>query len=66
MSHNLEQHRAFQEGSEKFENYLKQVCAGKEKFDAEKLKSLLVAFGDPLVEHLRDEVRKPVQLSLCW
>jgi hypothetical protein len=56
MSDNVEQHEAFQDGFVAFGGYLNQVRAGKEKFDGEKLKALLVAFADPLVQHLHDEV----------
>ena len=56
MSNNVEQHEAFQDGFVAFGGYLNQVRAGEEKFDGEKLKALLVAFADPLVQHLHDEV----------
>ena len=56
MSHNLEQHAAFQVGMHPFEQYMTQVYNGEEKYDGEKTRGLLQAFADPLVEHLHEEV----------
>lgn len=56
MSHNLEQHEAFQVGMHPFEQYMTQVFNGEEKYGGEKTRGLLQAFADPLVEHLHEEI----------
>jgi len=58
MSENLEQHKAFDEGVKLFEQYVKDVEGGKEVFDGSKIRELVEAFGDVLVEHLHQEVRR--------
>jgi predicted thioredoxin/glutaredoxin len=56
MAHNLEQHEEFYTGMDTFEDYLKKVQSKQQEYDAEKMRELLKAFADPLVQHLHDEV----------
>jgi hemerythrin-like domain-containing protein len=56
MAHNLEQHEEFHAGMDTFEDYLKKVQSKQQEYDAEKMRELLKAFADPLVQHLHDEV----------
>ncbi|KAF8964791.1 hypothetical protein BDZ97DRAFT_1659789 [Flammula alnicola] len=56
MGHNLEQHRAFQEGMDAFESYIKNVEGKKEEYDGAKARHLLEAFAGPLIQHLHDEI----------
>ena len=58
MQKNLDEHKAFLEGLSALEGYLKAVYR-KEKdveWDGEKVRTLIEAFGDNLVEHLHEEV----------
>ena len=54
MTQNVEQHRAFTPGFEKFEEYCR-TCPPAE-YDGEKLKSLVEGFAEPLTRHLYDEI----------
>lgn len=54
MEQNVEQHRAFTPGFDKFYEYCK-TCPSK-SYDGEKLRGLVEAFADPLTQHLYDEV----------
>jgi hypothetical protein len=54
MAQNVEQHRAFTPGFEKFHEYVK-TCAVKD-FDGLKLRSLVEDFAGPLTTHLQDEI----------
>ncbi|KAJ8455592.1 hypothetical protein ONZ45_g18897 [Pleurotus djamor] len=56
MEDNVEQHKTFQDGMHEFKKYFEGVVARTVKYDGEKAKSLLTAFADPLVQHLRDEI----------
>ncbi|KAJ2915468.1 hypothetical protein MD484_g4926, partial [Candolleomyces efflorescens] len=56
MTQNLEQHRAFDDAMASFETYLNQVKGGEAVFDGAKARELLVAFTDPLVLHLHEEI----------
>ncbi|KAF8647338.1 hypothetical protein AX16_006800 [Volvariella volvacea WC 439] len=56
MEHNVEQHEAFQGFLDAFEGYMKGVQSKKEKYNAERVRELLVALADPLVQHLHDEI----------
>jgi hemerythrin-like domain-containing protein len=58
MEQNIEQHRAFDDAMVSFEKYLNQVKSGEVQFDGVKTRELLVAFADPLVFHLHEEVRR--------
>ena len=57
MSHNLEQHEAFQGGLAQFDRYFEDVQKKAKKYDAVKARELLRGFADDLVPHLHDEVR---------
>lgn len=54
MEQNIEQHRAFTPGFERFQEYAK-TCAPKD-YDGMKLRSLVEGFADPLNQHLHDEI----------
>lgn len=54
MSRNVEQHRAFTTGFERFETYCR-TCLPAD-YDGLKLRSLVEGFAEPLVQHLRDEI----------
>ena len=58
MQKNIEEHKAFREGLDALEGYLKAVYEGKKdaEWDGEKVRTLIDAFGDGLVGHLHDEV----------
>jgi hypothetical protein len=54
MTQNVEQHRAFTPGFDKFEQYCR-TCPPAE-YDGEKLKNLVEGFAEPLTRHLHDEI----------
>ena len=54
MERNVEQHRAFTPGFERFQEYA-QTCAAKD-FDGAKLRGLIEDFAEPLTRHLYDEI----------
>lgn len=54
MEQNVEQHRAFTPGFDKFYDYCK-TCPPKD-YDGAKLRSLVQDFAEPLVKHLHDEI----------
>jgi hypothetical protein len=54
MERNVEQHRAFTPGFERFQEYAR-TCLPKD-YDGEKIKSLVEGFAEPLTQHLRDEI----------
>ncbi|CAI6285932.1 unnamed protein product [Periconia digitata] len=54
MERNVEQHRAFTPGFERFQQYAN-TCAPKD-YDAAELKSLVEGFAEPLTRHLQDEI----------
>jgi tRNA isopentenyl-2-thiomethyl-A-37 hydroxylase MiaE len=54
MERNIEQHRSFTPGFETFHEY-SQTCMP-EDYDGVKLKNLVEAFAEPLVQHLHDEI----------
>jgi hypothetical protein len=54
MARNVEQHKAFTPGFEEFQTYAR-TCQPKD-YDGQKLKSLVDAFAQPLVQHLHDEI----------
>jgi hemerythrin-like domain-containing protein len=56
MDKNIEQHHGFAPGLQAFEDYVKALKEGKAKYDAAKVLSLIDAFGNPLVEHLKEEI----------
>ncbi|KAH8656090.1 hypothetical protein BGZ60DRAFT_147869 [Tricladium varicosporioides] len=56
MEKNVAQHHAFAPGMEKFEDYVKAVKEGKERFDAEKVRGLIDDFGSILTQHLKEEI----------
>ncbi|KIM41534.1 hypothetical protein M413DRAFT_445517 [Hebeloma cylindrosporum] len=58
MHKNIEEHKTFRGGLDALEEYLKAVQQGTKgvKWDGEKVKALIEAFGDGLVEHLHEEI----------
>jgi len=66
MRHNIEQHEAFHEAMHALEDYITKVNQGLEKYDGERTRKLVKDFGDPLTEHLRDEITTltPEKLSV--
>lgn len=65
MSENLREHDEFFGSLEIFQQYMKSVFNGADKYDAEKTRTLLRAFGDLMVQHLHDEVglANPLQVT---
>jgi len=58
MQKNLDEHKGFLEGLDALEEYLKAVYIKKKdvEWDGEKVRKLIEAFGDGLVQHLHEEV----------
>ncbi|KAJ4288866.1 hypothetical protein N0V88_007196 [Collariella sp. IMI 366227] len=56
MDANIEQHKAFHDGLDKFKTYADSVVAGKEKFDGGKVVEMVDAFGPVLMTHLGEEI----------
>ncbi|KAF8647348.1 hypothetical protein AX16_006810 [Volvariella volvacea WC 439] len=56
MDHNVEQHEAMHGPLDAFRDYMVGVQAGTEKYDGEKARELLLAFAEPLVPHLHEEI----------
>lgn len=56
MEKNVAQHHAFAPGFERFEDYVKALQAGTEKFDGAKVIRLVDDFAMILTEHLTDEI----------
>jgi hypothetical protein len=55
METNMEQHKAFEAGLEKFKEYAYNVTP--ETYDGEKLKGIIDGFGPALTAHLSDEIQ---------
>ncbi|KAL0935613.1 uncharacterized protein CTRU02_210204 [Colletotrichum truncatum] len=56
MECNVSQHKKFHDGIESFKTYIDACASGKEKFDGEKVVTLIAGFGEVLTQHLRDEI----------
>lgn len=56
MAGNLEQHKAFHGGLEKFIEYIDEIQSGKAKYDGKKVVQIIDSFGQVLTEHLGDEI----------
>ena len=54
MEQNIEQHRAFTPGFDRFYEYCK-TCSPTD-YDGQKLRNLVEAFAQPLTKHLYDEI----------
>ena len=54
MERNVEQHRAFTPGFDRFQEYSR-TCLPQD-FDGRKIRSLIEAFAEPLTQHLYDEI----------
>lgn len=63
MEGNVSQHAAFHTGLEHYEEYLKGVQQGKEKYDGLRLKHIIEEFAAVLQEHLTDEIGTLVKLD---
>ncbi|KAF7313135.1 Hemerythrin domain-containing protein [Mycena kentingensis (nom. inval.)] len=57
MAHNVEQHHEFMGGLDALEKYLHSVQAGEAEYDGAKIRRMLDAFGDVLVQHLNEELK---------
>ncbi|KAF5384403.1 hypothetical protein D9615_003116 [Tricholomella constricta] len=56
MEHNVEQHHAFLTGLEDLSAYIKDIQAGKAKYNGKLITEKLDGFADGLVQHLHDEL----------
>lgn len=54
MERNIEQHRAFTPGFERFQEYAKTCPPG--EYDGGKIRALIDGFAEPLTRHLHDEI----------
>ena len=54
MQRNVEQHRAFTPGFDRFQEYAR-TCLPQD-YDGQKIRSLIEAFAEPLTKHLYDEI----------
>ena len=61
MEKNVEQHRSFTPGFERFQEYAR-TCRPAE-YDGQKLKTLVEDFAEPLTKHLHDEIETLRALS---
>lgn len=62
MDTNIDQHKAFHDGVDELKGYAQAVVADQEKYAGTKVVSLIDRFGNPLIQHLADEI--PTILSL--
>ena len=56
MEVNLEQHAAFHDGVERFDEYVNACLAGRETFSGKRVVELIDGFGPVLATHLTDEI----------
>ena len=63
MAANVDQHKAFHDGLEELEAYLKRVEDGAEKYDGEKLRTIFDSFMPALRRHLDEEIPTIVGLA---
>jgi hypothetical protein len=56
METNREQHKSFHDAIDEFHIYADAVIAGTEKYDGGKVVAMIDVFGEPLIQHLRDEI----------
>lgn len=63
MDVNVGQHAAFHGGLDTFIDYVKEVLAGKKKYDGQEIVRLIDVFGSVLATHLNDEVPTIVGLE---
>ncbi|KAH8903565.1 hemerythrin HHE cation binding domain-containing protein [Coniochaeta sp. PMI_546] len=56
MEANVEQHHAFHDPLEAFDQYIQAIAAGQDKYDGKKVVGLIDAFGPALMQHLADEI----------
>jgi hemerythrin-like domain-containing protein len=61
MERNVEQHKAFDAGAEKFKDYTYSVTPA--SYDGEKLKGIIDDFGPALTAHLTDEIQTLLSLD---
>ena len=54
MQRNIEQHRAFTPGFDRFQQYCR-TCLPKD-YDGQKIRSLIESFAESLTQHLHDEI----------
>lgn len=63
MDHNVEQHHAFHNGIEKYNDYIKACLSGTETYDGAQLTAIIDDFGKILADHLRDEIPTLIGLA---
>jgi hypothetical protein len=63
MTNNVQQHEAFHPGLEAYETYLRNVLAGKEKYEGARLKGIIDSFMPILRQHLSDEIDTLIELK---
>ena len=56
MQMNLDQHESFSASMEALKHYCQSVRSNSQSYSGEKMQDLVKAFGDPLVQHLTEEV----------
>ncbi|KAK0649644.1 hypothetical protein B0T16DRAFT_135241 [Cercophora newfieldiana] len=56
MDVNVQQHQAFEKGVKEFREYVEGVSSGKERYDGERVVSMIDVFGGLLVKHLTEEI----------
>jgi len=56
MAPNIEQHHAFEPGSQELDKYVVDCREGREKFDGLKVRAIIDRFGEVLSQHLADEI----------
>lgn len=62
MDQNIEQHNAFHQGLELYNNYIKSCLGGTEKYNGSKLVAIIDGFGHELATHLDQEISTIVGL----
>lgn len=63
MEKNIEQHHAFGPGMAEYDEYVKACQAGKETFDAERVRKIIDGFAAALIEHLTEEIATLLSLE---
>ncbi len=56
MSANVDQHKAFHDGVEALNTYVRDCVAGKAKYDGNKIVDIIDGFGATLTQHLTEEI----------
>ncbi|KAK4154493.1 hypothetical protein C8A00DRAFT_42718 [Chaetomidium leptoderma] len=56
MDANVDQHKTFHDGVDSLKAYAGAVVSGKEKYDGSRVTTLIDLFGNPMMQHLADEI----------